>query len=141
VKTWNTFAGPKSGYVEQVYLMQPLADPQGQVHAVLHNPQGDSAVHLHYAKKELPYLTLWKNTGHDDDGYVIGIEPGVSYPNARKVERQAGRVPKLAGGASHTMTMEFALLKGKAEVAAAVGRINDLQKSRPPSISENPGEP
>ena len=66
---------------------------------------------LNYAKKELPYLTLWKNTGADEDGYVIGIEPGVSFPNPRKVERQAGRVPTLAGGASHTMRMDFTLAR------------------------------
>src|SRR5262249_37803204 len=91
VKSWNTFAGPAPGYVEQVYLMRPLADKGGRVNVLLHNPKGDQGVLLQYAKKELPYLTLWKNTGNDDDGYVIGIEPGVSFPNMRKVERDAKR--------------------------------------------------
>ncbi|MSQ95701.1 MAG: DUF4432 family protein [Gemmataceae bacterium] len=141
VKTWNSFAGPKSGYVEQVYLMRPLADKDGRVNVLLHNAKADRGVVLQYAKKELPYLTLWKNTGHDDDGYVIGIEPGVSFPNARKVERKAGRVPSLKGEASHTMRMDFTLLSGKAGVNASIGRIDDVQKGRAPTINENPGEP
>jgi hypothetical protein len=141
VKAWNTFAGPVSGYVEQVYLMRPLEDKKGRVNVLLHNPSGSNGMVLQYAKKELPYLTLWKNTGHEDDGYVIGIEPGVSYPNMRKVERQAGRVPTLAGGARHTMTMDFTLMNTKERVDQTIARINDIQKTRPMTISEKPGEP
>lgn len=141
IKSWNTFAGAVPGYVEQVYLMRPLADKNGKVDVLLQNPQGDRGVVLQYAKKELPYLTLWKNTGHDDDGYVIGIEPGVSFPNMRKVERDAGRVPTLAGGGRHTMTMDFTLLAEKARVDQAIRRINDVQKTGAMTISEKPGEP
>jgi hypothetical protein len=138
VKTWSTFAGPKSGYVEQVYLMRPRDDDEGNVKVLLHNAKGNRGVMLKYAQKELPYLTLWKNTGADDDGYVIGIEPGVSFPNARKVERQAGRVPKLAGGASHTMRMDFTLLDAKLWVDQAVSQIEEVQKLRAPTIDAAP---
>jgi hypothetical protein len=138
VKTWSTFAGPKPGYVEQVYLMRPLDDDEGNVKVLLHNAKGNRGVTLKYAKKELPYLTLWKNTGADDDGYVIGIEPGVSFPNARKIERQAGRVPKLAGGASHTMRMDFTLLDAKLWVDQAASQIEALQKLRAPTIDAAP---
>jgi hypothetical protein len=141
VKTWNSFAGPVPGYVEQVYLMRPLADKEGRVNALLHNPKADRAVVLTYAKKELPYLTLWKNTGHDDDGYVIGIEPGVSFPNMRKVERQAGRVPKLDGGASHTMRMEFTLIDTAKGVTQAARRVEEVQKSQNAIVNTTPGAP
>jgi len=141
VKTWNTFAAPKPGYVEQVYLMRTLEDKDGQVLVLLHGAKKDRGVLLTYAKKELPYLTLWKNTGADEDGYVIGIEPGVSFPNARKVERAAKRVPALAGGASHTMTMDFTLLQTKASVEQAIGRIDEVQKAKAAQIKEKPGEP
>ena len=141
VKTWNSFAGPAPGYVEQVYLMRPLADKNGRVNVLLHNPKGDRGVALQYAKKELPYLTLWKNTGHDDDGYVIGIEPGVSFPNMRKVERQAGRVPTLAGGASHRMRMDFTLVDKKSRIEQLIRQFDDIQKISAPTINANPGEP
>ncbi len=134
VKTWNTFAAPKSGYVEQVYLMRPLDDDAGNVKVLLHNSKGNRGVLMTYAKKQLPYLTLWKNTGADEDGYVIGIEPGVSFPNSRKVERQAGRVPRLDGGARHTMRMDFTLLDARLWVDNAIAQIEAVQKSRAPTI-------
>lgn len=138
VKTWNTFAGPKSGYVEQVYLMHPLDDDEGNVKVLLHNAKGNRGVMMSYAKKQLPYLTLWKNTGADEDGYVIGIEPGVSFPNSRKIERAAGRVPKLDGGASHTMRMELSLLDARLWVDGAIGQIEDIQKRRATTIDMEP---
>lgn len=138
VKTWHTFAGPKSGYVEQVYLMRPLEDEDGNVKLLLHNPKGNRGVMMKYAKKDLPYLTLWKNTGADEDGYVVGIEPGSSFPNQRKVERQAGRVPKLAGGASHTMRMDFTLFDKQFRIDQAIEQISDLQKRRAPTIDAEP---
>jgi hypothetical protein len=141
VKTWNTFGAPTPGYVEQVYLMRALADKDGQVPVLLHNAKADRGVLLTYAKKELTYLTLWKNTGAEEDGYVIGIEPGVSFPNARKVERAAKRVPTLAGGASHTMTMDFTLLQTKASAEAAILRIGEVQSAKVAVVNSKPGEP
>ena len=141
VKTWSTFAAPKSGYVEQVYLMRPLDDDDGNVRVLLANPKGNRGVLMRYAKKDLPYLTLWKNTGADEDGYVIGIEPGSSFPNRRKVERAAGRVPSLAGGASHTMRMDFTLLDTKYWTDHSIGQIEDVQKQKTPKISNEPEAP
>ncbi len=141
VKSWNTFAGPKPGYVEQVYLMRPLEDPNGRVNILLHDAKKERGVALQYFKKELPYLTLWKNTGHDDDGYVIGIEPGVSFPNMRKIERAAGRVPTLAGGASHTMRMDFRLVSQKQDIDDLIRQYDEIQKTKAMTISEKPGEP
>jgi hypothetical protein len=138
VKTYHTFAEPKSGYVEQVYLMHPLDDQEGKVNVLLHNPNSDRGVLLKYLKKELPYLTLWKNTGADEDGYVIGIEPASSFPNQRRIERQAGRVPKLAGGASHTMRMDFTLLDKEYKVSQAIQQINEVQKRQTPTIDAMP---
>ncbi|MBI3822440.1 MAG: aldose 1-epimerase family protein [Planctomycetes bacterium] len=138
VKTWNTFAGPKSGYVEQVYLMRPLEDDDGNVRVLLHDAKARRGVLMKYAKKELPYLTLWKNTGADEDGYVIGIEPGVSFPNARKIEREAGRVPKLAGGKSHTMRMDFTLLDAKFWIDQAARQIDEIQSGHAATIDAAP---
>jgi Domain of unknown function (DUF4432) len=141
VKTWSTFAGPKSGYVEQVYLMRPLADKNGRVNVLMHDAKAERGVALQYAKTELPYLTLWKNTGANEDGYVIGIEPGVSFPNMRKIERKAGRVPKLAAGARHTMRMDFTLIDKKEGIRDLIGQLNEIQKAVVPTIQAKPGEP
>ncbi len=127
IKTYNTFRGPTPGYVEQVYLMEPLADADGKTLILLQNPAGDQAASLRYVLKELPYLTLWKNTGAFVDGYVIGIEPGTNYPNRRQVERKFGRVPKLAAGGKYEMTVEYGVHFGKEAVARAAQRIERIQ--------------
>ena len=52
---------------------------------------------------ELPYLTVWKNTAAQEDGYVTGIEPATGYPFNRKVERKYGRVPMIQPGETRSL--------------------------------------
>jgi hypothetical protein len=75
----------------------------------------------------LSYLTLWKNLAAKEDGYVTGIEPGTNFPNNRRTERNYHRVPKLAAGASHRMTLNFAILTSTEEVTAVTDRIATIQ--------------
>jgi hypothetical protein len=83
-------------------------------------------------------LTLWKNLAAKEDGYVTGIEPGTNFPNNRRVERKFGRVPKLAPGASRTMTLDFAIHVGADEVAAITDRIVTIQGRQQSLIDERP---
>lgn len=127
LKTWNHYLGPTPGYVEQVYLLEPIADKNGKTTILLHNRAGDRGGSIRFSLKELPYLTLWKNTSAEADGYVTGLEPGTNYPNRREVERKAGRVPKLDAGASHTMTVEFGLHGTRGDVSQVAEEIRRLQ--------------
>lgn len=138
VKTYDTFRGPTPGYVEQVYLFKPLADTKGDTLLLLQNRAGDRGTSLRYSLKELPYLTLWKNTGAAADGYVIGIEPGTNYPNRRMVERKAGRVPKLEGGGRYEMTVEYGVHVGTSEVKRVVGQIGRIQGDRGTKLNATP---
>jgi hypothetical protein len=138
VATWNSYAGPTPGFIEQVYLLRPLADKDGQTVLLLQNKAGDRAASISYSLKELPYLTLWKNTAAVNDGYVTGLEPGTNYPNHRAIERKAGRVPKLAGDASHAMTIDFGIHAGKDEVQRMADRIKVIQGDRKPMVEDKP---
>lgn len=138
VATWNTYAGPTPGFIEQVYLMRPLADKDGRTVILLQNKRADRAASMSYSIKELPYLTMWKNTAAVNDGYVTGLEPGTNYPNHRAIERKAGRVPKLAGDASHAMTIDYGIHVGKDEVQKVADRIKTIQGDRKPIVDEKP---
>lgn len=140
VATYNVYAGPTAGFIEQVYLMRPLADKDGRTTILLHNRAADRGASLSYAIKELPYLTLWKNTGAVNDGYVTGVEPGTNYPNHRAIERKLGRVPKLAAEASHAMALEFGVHLGKDEVQKVADRIKAIQGASKPVIDEQPAK-
>jgi galactose mutarotase-like enzyme len=138
VRDFGHVAGPISGAIEQVYFLHPLPDKDGNAVALIHDPTKNHGVSMRWSVKQLPYLTLWKNTAAVEDGYVVGIEPGTSFPNTRKLERQMGRVPKLAAGASHVMTIDFAVHPGAKELQPVIEQIGALQQTQPPTIDEAP---
>jgi hypothetical protein len=138
VQRYDQFAGPAPGFIEQVYAMVPLSDRSGRTLAMIRNKAGDLAASLRFDTRELPFLTLWKNTVAREDGYVTGIEPGTNYPNNRSVERKLGRVPSLSPGASHFMTIDFAIHVGTAEVEQVTGEIAGIQGDRKPLINTKP---
>ena len=138
ITRYGNFAGPTLGFIEQVYFFRPRADKSGHATIALHNKAADKGASVRFGVQGLPYLTLWKNTSALADGYVAGLEPGTNYPNLRRVERKAGRVPKLAGGASHAMSLEFSMLTNHAQVAEVAKQIADLQANREPIIDREP---
>jgi galactose mutarotase-like enzyme len=132
------YAAPTAGFVEQVYCITPLADAQERTLIALRNKAGDRAVSMAYSVKELPYLTQWKNTAAEGEGYVTGLEPGTNFPNHRRIERKLGRVPKLAPGAQHTATIDFAIHTDAASVKSVAERIAKLQGDKQPTIDAEP---
>jgi hypothetical protein len=138
VDAFDQFLGPTAGYVEQVYLMRPIADKEGTVPVLLHNEKENLGCSLRYGAKALPFLTLWKNTGAAADGYVVGIEPGTSYPNRRAVERKAGRVPKLEAGGKHETFIEVRLLEGEKAVRGVREDIEGIQGKREVTVDKAP---
>jgi galactose mutarotase-like enzyme len=138
VKDYASFAEPTKGFVEQVYCFHPLADARGKTIIALANGKRDRAVSMTYAVKELPCLTLWKNTASESEGYVAGIEPGTNFPNHRSVERKLGRVPKLSAGESHRATIDYAVHVGAQDVGDVMKRIAAIQARQKPVIHRAP---
>lgn len=132
IENWHTFDGPTAGFVEQVYMVTPKGDLNNHSTALIHTKAGDKAASISWSLDELPYLTIWKNTGATEDGYVTGIEPGTNFPNNRRVERAAGRVPKLNAGESRRFTLTYGLYEGIADVKNAISAVNALTFSGEP---------
>jgi hypothetical protein len=135
---YETYEGPTPGFTEQVYLINPLSDADGRSTVLLRNAAKDRGASITWSTRELPYLTIWKNTAAEADGYVTGLEPATGFPYNRKVERQAGRVPKLAPGETRRFGLEFGLHAGKTAVAAVADRIGAIQKGHAPQIEMTP---
>jgi hypothetical protein len=132
------YAGPKLGFVEQVYCLYPLADKDGRTVIALQNKAHDRGVSLSFSVKDLPYVTLWKNTNAEAEGYVTGLEPGTNFPANRRIERAYGRVPKLAPGAGHKATIDFAIQTTAEETKRVAEQIAVLQGSTKPKLDETP---
>ena len=137
------YSAPTPGYVEEVYCIYPKADPQGNVTIMLRNAAGTRGASMKWPIKQLPYLTQWKNTISEEDGYVTGLEPATGFPYNRRLERIAGRVPVLDGGQSREFTLDFTVLSSSSEVDAVRSVISRIQGDSPPVIhatSEIPEE-
>ena len=98
IDTYETYGPPTTGFAEQVYAYDLLADARGHTLALLVNARADRAVALRFGRQELPCFTVWKNTGAAEEGYVTGLEPATNYPNFKAFERRQGRVRTLAPG-------------------------------------------
>ena len=63
--------------------------------AAVVNKAGDKGASIQFDTRQLPVLTLWKNTDTLKQGYVTGIEPGTSYAYPVTIEREQKRVKQL----------------------------------------------
>lgn len=130
------YLGPTNGFIEEVYLAKPKADKDGKTRALLKNAAGSKGIAMSWSVKELPFLTLWKNTAAVADGYVTGIEPATGYPYNRKVEREAGRVPKLQPNETRSFRLDFDLLASPDAVKAQQTALEQLQGPTPAKLLE-----
>lgn len=135
-KQFGSIAGPKAGYASRVYFLEPLVDKNDRTLALVHDSGQTQGVSMRWSVNELPCLTLWKNTGADEDGYVVGVEPGTSYPNARRVERDAKRVPTLKPKEARKMTLDFEIHTDEQGVKRVLKEIEALQRTKEPVIAE-----
>ena len=136
--SWNTYLGPTKGYVEQVYLLEPLGDENSSSMALLVNQDADLATSVRWNVTELPYLTIWKNTAAVEDGYVTGIEPATGFPFNRLVERKYGRVPKLGAGETRSFTLDFGIHAGNDMVGELINEATARQSSTALRIIKEP---
>ncbi len=138
VNEYAQYQGPTSGFVEQVYCITALAGRNGKTTIGLVNRAKNKGISMTYSVKELPYVTLWKNTNSEGEGYVTGLEPGTNFPNNRRIERKFGRVPKLKSGESHKATIDFTIHKGRQEISRLEDHIQSLQQKQKPVIETKP---
>jgi hypothetical protein len=125
--SYANYSGPQPGFVEEAYCLQPLAGQDGRTELMLHNVGADRGVSMIFPVDQLPCVTLWKNLAAEADGYVTGIEPGTGFPFTRRLEREAGRVPKLAPNETRRFTIDVEIHPDRDGVEAAKRRIQKIQ--------------
>lgn len=128
VDSYDTYLGPTTGFVEQVYFFDLAGDETGQTGVLLKNAAGDQGISLHWNKRQLPYFSQWKNTQAAADGYCTGLEPSTNFPNAKSYEREQGRVISLQPGESHRVEIEVVVHSTSGMVRAAEAELRELQR-------------
>ena len=137
MERWNQCDGPASGYQEQVYFLDPIADEHHWSEAMLASSDDTYGFAVHFDTRTLPYISLWKNTASVEDGYVVGLEPATGFPNTRSFEEKNGRVVPLQGGESKTFRLKLQPLSTSNAVTQSRSRIKSLQ-SFPGIQSDSP---
>ena len=131
------YAAPTAGFVEQVYWLEAAADESDNTLALLKDPDGTNAVAVRFNQRELPSLTLWKNTAALEDGYVTGIEPGTDYPNCRPFEREKGRLATLAPGESFQCQVGIEIADSPAAISRLEEEVASIREDAP-RVSSSP---
>lgn len=121
-----------------VFNLVPYSDADGNTLAVLNNRAGNAGVAVGYNTRQLPVLTLWKNTDTRAQGYVTGIEPGTSYAYSTKYQRPLGLVPKIQPGETKTFDLTYRLLQNADEVKQALAQVEKIQGGRATELREQP---
>lgn len=135
---WNLFQKPTQGYAEQVYFTRAATDTAGWGVAVLTDAESQRGIRVRFDTSTLPWFVLWKNTQAAADGYVVGLEPGSSFPNPRHAERQAGRVLSLAPGSSVTFRLDFEVALEKSRMRQLLDEVTTVQVRTPRIVHQNP---
>lgn len=138
LKTWQTYLGPTKGFDEMVFNVYPYADANGNTQVMLTNKAGDKGTGIAFNTKELPVLSLWKNTDTLKQGYVTGLEPGTSFAYPVTIEREQKRVRQLEPGQSTEFTLTYSLLSGKDAVAKYAQQIQAIQGNQETKVVEQP---
>lgn len=140
VARYRDYSAPAKGFIEQVYCLLPHADETGHTTIMLRNRSATRAVTMRFPVNELPFVTLWKNTNAREEGYVTGLEPGTGFPYTRRLERLAGRVPRLKPGEGRQFTLDLAILAAAEEVSIAAKQIADIQRGRQTQVDAEPAK-
>jgi hypothetical protein len=138
IESFSIFGPPEEGFIERVYFMELMGDHNGCSEALITNKSMNVAVSHRFSIKELPCFTLWKNTATEEDGYVAGLEPGTSFPNTRRFERERGRVVKLKPGEEYRACLDITVHLGKNEVEDAISRVEKIRRDVKPTIYKQP---
>ncbi|WP_392562048.1 aldose 1-epimerase family protein [Orbus sturtevantii] len=136
--TWQTYLGPTKGFDEMVFNIYPYGDNNDQTKVMVANKAGDKGAGIEFNLKQLPYLSLWKNTDTLKQGYVTGLEPGTSFAYPVTIEREQQRVRQLQPGESAEFTLTYRLLAGKASVDNYKNQIKSIQGDRETHVETQP---
>jgi hypothetical protein len=135
---WQTYRGPTRDYDETVYNVVPYGDEEGNTLAVLNNAAGTVGVSVAFNIKQLPVLSLWKNTDTELQGYVTGLEPGTSFAYNRSYQRALNRVPTIGPKEQRPFDITYTLLADKSDVDNALQKVRSILHDRPTEVRKTP---
>jgi hypothetical protein len=97
-----------NGPGEDVGVINPDADENGNCACGLHNKQLGLALALHFKKSQLPWLSNWQHWGTRE--YVTGIEPGTNPPVGQSKARKDNALIFLEPGEKRSYELKLEVI-------------------------------
>jgi len=135
---WSVYGAPTKDFDEMVFNLVPKADSNSKTVAAVVNSKGDKGAAIEFDTRQLPLLTMWKNTDTQKQGYVTGIEPGTNYAYPVTIEKEQGRVKQLQPGQSTEFVLTYSLLKDADAVKQVEQRISQIQGEEKVQVDDKP---
>jgi hypothetical protein len=110
----KSIPAPTSGYKEQVFYHDLMADNDGFASAVLANKKLGLGLFARYRQKELPGFVQWKMVAEGE--YVLGFEPANCLVEGRAIERERGTLQFLEPGETREFLVHIGVLDGNAAI-------------------------
>ena len=120
------FTDPVPGKTERCYFHVPAADEKGETHVAVINDALELGVMFTFRPDQLPCMCQWKMLNEGE--YVLGIEPGNTYPTGRANAEANGSLDMLAPGEIRHVDIAIEILDGPEAIAAAEAKIAAIMK-------------
>ncbi|MBP3411604.1 MAG: DUF4432 family protein, partial [Clostridia bacterium] len=122
----NRFEEPVPGRTERCYFHVPAAGKDGWTYVAVINDVLELGVLFSFRPDQLKYMCEWKMLNEGE--YVLGIEPGNTYPTGRPNAEAKGELDMLQPGEVRNVDIAIEILDGPEAIAAAEERIDAILK-------------
>lgn len=122
----NRFEDPVPGRTERCYFHVPAAGKDGWTYVAGINDALELGVLFSFRPDQLKYMCEWKMLNEGE--YVLGIEPGNTYPTGRPNAEAKGELDMLQPGEVRNVDIAIEILDGPEAIAAAEERIDAILK-------------
>lgn len=124
----DRFEDPVPGRTERCYFHVPAAGTDGWTHAAVVNHGLELGVLFSFRPDQLKRMCQWKMLNEGE--YVLGIEPGNTWPTGRANAEETGELDVLQPGEVRHVQIAIEILDGPGAIAAAQERIAAIGKGR-----------
>lgn len=138
LKDWQTYLGPTKDFDEMVFNIIPYTKKNGDTLAALTNKDETKGVSIEFNTKQLPCLSLWKNTDTEKQGYVTGIEPGTNFAYPMTIEQEQNRIKNLAPHEIVHFELKYNALLNKKDIEAVKKEIKNIQGDQETKVNKKP---
>jgi hypothetical protein len=123
-KDYRRLTAPASGFPEECYEHQVIAEPTGTVPVAIVNRSLGLGAYQVYRKEQFPFHTMWRMLG--EGTYGVAMEPTTNRDAGRFDARERGELAYLAPGEARHYDLEIGVLDGKAAIDTFAARIDAL---------------